>query len=422
MTYLVTLSLAAFLTTPATAQLPTPPVAAKKPFQVTSPNGTRKNLEMLAYLEAENAYADAALADARTLQDKLFQEVAGRIKQDDSSVPYRKHGFYYYPRFGTGAQYPVAARRRGAMTRPEEVLLDEPKMAAGKGFFQVADTSVSPDDRLLAYAEDVVGQRQYVLRVKDIATGALLPDSVPNVEPNLVWSGDGRTIFYVEKDPVTLLSKRVKTYLLGTPASPDRLVYEERDDSFYMGLARTSDDRYICIALQSTVSNEQRCAPADAPTTFTILAPREREFPYEADHIGSRWIVRTNRNAPNYKLMALGDAATTKGRAGWTDPVPHDAGTFVDAFKPFDGFIAIAERSGGNKRLRLLSGGKSSFVQSDEPAYTMAIGVNEESGTSWLRYTYDSSKTPQTTYEVNAQTGERRVLKVRRAGARAEVV
>lgn len=423
--FIITLSLSVCLSAPSTAQtLPAPPVAAKKPFQVTSPNGartdnyywlrddTRKNPEMLAYLKAENTYADAALADTKPLQDTLFKEIVGRIKQDDSSVPYRKHRYYYYTRFATGADYPVAARRKGAMTAPEEVLLDQPKMAAGKAFFQIANTSVSPDDRLLAYAEDTVGRRQYVLRVKDIATGALLPDSVPNVEPNLVWSGDGRTIFYVEKDPVTLLSKRVKAHVLGTPASADRLVYEERDDSFYMGLSRTTDDRYICIGLQSTVSNEQRCAPAAAPATFTVLAPREREFRYEADHIGSRWIVRTNWNAPNYKLMSLDDAAAAKSRAGWTDFVPHDADVFVDEFKPFDGFVAIAERSSGNKRLRLLAGGRSSFVRSDEPAYTMAIGVNEEPGTPWLRYTYDSLKTPQTTYEVNARTGERRVLKV----------
>lgn len=425
MKHLVALALILAASAPAAAQRsPQPPVAAKKPFMVTSPNGareddyywlrddTRKNPEMLAYLNAENAYTDSLLAPTKPLQDTLFKEVVGRIKQDDSSVPYLKHGYWYYSRFATGADYSVAARRKGAMTAPEEVLLDQPAMAAGKAFFQIADTEVSPDDRLLAYAEDVVGRRQYVLKVKDIATGTALADTVPNVEPNLIWAGDDKTVFYVEKDPVTLLSKRVKAHVLGTSASADRLVYEETDDSFYMGLSRTTDDRYICIGVQSTVSNEQRCTPADAPGAFTVIAPREREFRYEADHIGGRWIVKTNWNAPNYKLMTVDDAAAAKGRAAWTDLVPASADVFVDDFKPFDGFIAITERSGGNKRLRLLSRGRSSFVQSDEPAYTMALGVNAEPNTPWLRYTFDSLKTPQTTYEVNAETGERRVLKV----------
>lgn len=200
-----------------------PPVAARRPHAVVAPFGasrddpyywlrddTRKNPEMLAYLAAENAYADARLAPTRPLQEKLYAEIVGRIRQDDSSVPYRHRGYWYYTRFATGADYPVVARRRGSMTAPEEVMLDQPAMATGKGYFQVAGAQVSPDNRLLAYAEDDVGRRQYVLKVKDLATGAVTADSVANVEPDLVWSGDSRTVFYVEKDPVTLLSKRVK--------------------------------------------------------------------------------------------------------------------------------------------------------------------------------------------------------------------
>ncbi|MGY4398749.1 oligopeptidase B [Sphingomonas sp. UYAg733] len=427
----VALSLAAAITSPAIAQdAPKPPIAAKKPHEIKAPFGatrqdeyywlrddTRKNPDMLAYLAAENSYADTVLAPTKALQDTLYKEVVGRIKQDDSSVPYLKNGYYYYTRFDTGADYAVAARRKGSMQAPEEVLLDQPKLAAGKGFFQAASQTVSPDTKLLAWAEDIVGRRQYVLKVKDIATGVMHDDLVPNVEPNLVWGDDNKTIYYVEKDPVTLLSKRVKAHVLGTPASADTLVYEEKDDSFYMGLGRTTDDKYICIQLQSTVSNEQRCTSAKTPGEFAIIAPREREFRYDADHIGTRWIIKTNWNAPNYKLMAANDSKAKLGRAGWTDLVPVDANVFIENFKPFDGFIAIEERSGGNKRLRMLpgpfsGGGKSSFVQSDEPAYVMSIDVNEEPGSPWLRYSYGSLTTPGTTYEVNATTGERRVLKV----------
>jgi len=235
-----------------------PPVVAKKPFVVKGPanrndeyywlrDDTRKQTEMLAYLNAENAYADGQLAALKPLQDKLYSEIVGRIKQDDSSVPVRERGYYYYTRFDVGADYPVVARRKGSMTAPEQVMLDQPAMAKGHGFFAVSDYSVSQDNRLLAYAEDVVGRRQYKMKVKDLATGKALPDVVENVEPNLVWADDNRTLYYVEKDPVTLLSKRVKAHVLGTPASADRLVYEEKDDSFYMGVGRTSDDKFICI-------------------------------------------------------------------------------------------------------------------------------------------------------------------------------
>jgi oligopeptidase B len=417
--------LALALTLPAAVFAQTPPVAAKKPFQVTSPNGareddyywlrddTRKNLEMLAYLKAENAYADTVLAPTKPLQDALFKEIVGRIKQDDSSVPYLKHGYYYYTRFETGADYPIVARHKAAREAPEEILLDQPKMAAGSGFFAIGDRAVSPDNRLLAYAEDTVGRRQYVLKVKTIAGGAALTDTVADVEPNIVWADDNKTLFYIEKDPVTLLSKRVKAHVLGTPASADTLVYEEKDDSFYMGLKRTTDDKYICIAEESTVATEQRCTPAGDPVSFQLIAPRERDHLYQADHIDDRWIIRTNRMAPNYKLMTVGDDSVAEGLAAWSDMIPTSADVFIEDFKPFDGFIAIEERSGGVKRLRLVPPvGGGSYVQSDEPAYAMAIATNEEPASLWLRYTYDSLTTPQTTYELNVATGERRVLKV----------
>ena len=420
---LVALSVAARGQAPDSAD---PPVAARKPHTVTAPFGatrddpyywlrddTRTNPEMLGYLEAENAYADRVLAPTKPLQDALYGEIVGRIKQDDSSVPYRKRGYLYYTRFDTGADYPVVARRKGEMSAPEQVMLDQPAMAAGKGYFSIGDTAVSPDNRLLAYAEDIVGRRQYVLKVKDLTTGEPLADTVANVEPDLVWADDNRTIFYIEKDPTTLLSKRVKAHVLGTPASDDRLVYEEGDDSFYMGVARTTDDAYICIAEQSTVSNEQRCAPAAAPTAFQVLAPREREFRYEADHVGGRWIVRTNWGAPNYRLVTVPDRDSAKGRAAWRDLVPVSADVFIDGFKPFDRFLAIEERSGGNKRLRLLTNAdESRLVAADEPAYAMDLSVNEEPSSPWVRYTYNSLATPTTTYEVNSATGERRSLKV----------
>lgn len=402
---------------------PVPPVAAQKPHVVKGPldrndpyywlrDDTRKNPEMLAYLKAENDYVDAMLAPTKPLQERLFNEFVGRIKQDDSSVPALERGYWYYTRFDQGQDYPVVARKAGSLEAKEQVLLDQPAMSKGHGFFAVSNWDVSQDNRLLAYVEDTVGRRQYNLKVKDLETGRVLNDKVANVEPDLAWADDNKTIFYIEKDPVTLRSTRVKAHVLGTPASADKLVYEEKDETFYIAVGRTSDDKQICIGLQSTVSNEYRCTSAAAPGEWTVIAPREREFRYDADHIGNRWVIRTNLNAKNYKLVEAADGDMARGRSAWRDLVPHDPNVFIESFKPFNSFIAIEQRSGGNKRIRLLGNdGRSTEVASDEPAYLMTLARNPESSSTKLRYTYDSLTTPQVTYEVDSASGERAVLK-----------
>ena len=403
-----------------------PPVAAKKPHRVPSPNGarddayfwlrddTRKDPEMLAYLAAENAYADAIVAPLKPLQEKLYKETLSHIKEDDSSVPWSKDGYWYQTRYETGANYPVVERRKGALSAPAEILLDEPKMAAGHAFFAASEWKVSPDGALLAYAEDTVGRRQYVLHVKDVATGKALPDTIENIEPDLEWAADNKTVLYVAKDPVTLRGYRVMAHVLGTPTSSDTVVYEEKDDTYQMSIRRSADDKFVCVYVESTVSDEQRCAPAGTPTALTLIAPREREFHYSADHIGERWIIRTNRQAPNYKLVSVADADLPKGTAAWTDVTPASDTVFIEDFKPFEGFIAIDQREGGNRTIRLLTdAGKSIPVKADEPAYAMALGDNHETATPWVRYTYESLVTPTTTFEINATTGERRTLKVR---------
>lgn len=410
----------------AAAQMPAPPRPAKKPHQVTSPNGTRtdeyywlrddtrKNPEMLAYLNAENGYTDAALASLKPLQDRLYQETVSHIKQDDSSVPYRKNGYWYQTRFETGANYPIIERRKGEKTAPAEILFDQPAMAKDRSFFALSDWQVSPDNRLVAYAEDTVGRRQYTLKVKDLATGQLLSDTITNAEPNIVWAGDNRTILYVAKDPTTLRGYKVMAHVLGTPVAQDRLLYEEKDDTFQMGIGRTTDDRFICVFVQSTVSNEQRCAAAaTAPASFQTIAPRKRDLRYSADHMDGRWIIRTNLNHKNYTLMTVADDAVAGGPAAWKALTPASDTVFIEDFKPFAGFIAIDQREGGNRMIRLLdAAGTSIPVKADEPAYRMTLDVNEEPDTPWVRYTYGSLVTPTTTYEVNAKTGERRVLKV----------
>ncbi len=401
-----------------------PPDVAKKAHDVKAPHGavrndeyywlrddTRKNPEMLAYLNAENAYVDATMAPLKPLENKLYDEIVARIKQDDSSVPYRERGYWYYSRFATGQDYPVYARRKGEMSAAEEVLLDVNVMAKGKDYFSVGNREVTQDNTILAWADDAVGRRQYVIRFRNLATGEIYADAISGVSANMVWADDNKTLFYVENDPETLLTVRIKSHVLGTPVAQDKLVYEEKDDSFYMGVSRTRDDRFICIGVGSTVSSEQRCAPAADPQNFTVLAPRQRDVEYDAEHHGGRWVIRTNADgAKNFKLMTAADG--TNSRTQWKDLVAHRDDVFIDGFELFDTFTTIAERSEGLERLRLLKAGdKEEFVKADEPAYSMGLSVNSEPNTPLLRYSYTSMTTPNTTYEVNTQTGERKLLK-----------
>ena len=419
------------------ADLPAPPDAVKKPHTVTAPHGAarqdeyywlrddkREDKEMLAYLQAENAYADAVMKPLKPLEHRLYDEIVGRVKQDDDSVPFRYRGYWYFSRFQSGQDYPIHLRAKaaadGSQGTDEEVLLDVNLLAKGKDYYNIGTYEVSPDNRLLAYAEDLNGRRQHTIRIRNLETGELYPDSIPGVSADLVWADDNKTLFYVENDPETLLSVRVKKHVIGTPVADDVLVYEEQDDSFYMGIERTHDDQYICIVLDSTVSNEMRCAPAADPRAFVALAPRERDVEYDADHYGGRWVIRTNApgadgaRATNFKLMTAPSDASS--RAQWQEWVPHRDDVYIDGYALFDGFTAIAERSQGLERIRLLKAGAdpaagSEYVKADEPAYSMGFATNAEGDTPWLRYTYTSLTTPATTYELNMETGERRLLK-----------
>ena len=406
------------------AQTPTPPDVARKPHAVEAPFGasrddayywlrddSRKDKEMLAYLDAENAYADAFMAPLKPLQDALYAEIVSRIKQDDSSVPYRERGYWYYTRFETGKDYPIHARRKGTMEGPEEILFDVNEMAAGKDYFSLAEYDVSPDNRIVAWTQDDVGRRQYSLHFRNLETGEVYPEVITGVAYDTAWADDNKTLFYAENDPETLLTVRVKKHVLGTPPSEDQLVYEEADDSFYMGISRSRDDKYICIDLGATTMREIRCAPAADPREFTVLAPREQGNEYHADHLGDRWVILTNVDgATNFKLVTAPDGSTS--RKDWVDLVPHRDDVFIEDFDLFDGFTAIAERSGGLERIRLLKAdGSEEYVKADESAYSMGLDINSEHDTPWLRYGYTSMTTPETIYELNVETGERRQLK-----------
>jgi oligopeptidase B len=406
-------------------QMPRPPVATMKVHDVRSPNGTRADeyywlrddtrtdAAILAHLTAENAYTDAMLAHVKPLQDKLYAEITARIRQDDVTVPYRKRGYWYYKRFDAGEEYPVHARKAGSLQADEEVLLDLDELARGHDFYDVAELEVSPDNRLLAYAEDTVGRRQYTLRFKDLATGRVLPDTIHNVEAAMEWSADGRAVLYIEKDPQTLLGSKVRKHVLGTDPATDPLVYEETDESFYVDIGSTKDGRYLVIHSQSTVSSEQRCAEAADPALeFKVLLPRERDHEYHAEHFEGRWIIRSNWQAPNFRIVEAPEAEAGD-RSKWRDVVAHRGDAFVHDFSVFQRFLAVEERSGGLRRVRILpwNGDDGFDIASDEPAYRAALGDNEEIDSGTVRYTYTSLTTPITTYDYDVATGRRTLLK-----------
>ena len=421
-------------TDPSPAQEPThAPVAARKPHVVTSPNGdredpyywlrddTRENPEMLAYLNAENAWFEQYAKRYRGLEQKLFDEIKGRIKQDDATVPAQNGGWWYYTRHVEGQEYPVHARRAGAVyseAAAEVVLLDVNALAAGHDFFQIGGMDVSPSQKMLAYAQDTVGRRQYEIHFRNLETGETYADTVPQVSGDLAWAADDKTLFYVENEPTTLRSYRVKKHVLGTDAKDDVLMYEEKDEAYYTDIHRTTSDRYLVITVSSTESDEQRVLRADRPDgAFEIIAPRRDTFHYHADHIatgaeGDRWIVRTDWQAPNYRLMQV---ATDKlgDRAAWQPLVPHSEQVFINDFDLFANYYVIDERSAGLRRLRVVpwAGGESFYLDATEPAYTMSLGNNLEQATDTLRYGYSSLTTPDSVYQVDMKTGAKTLLK-----------
>mgnify|MGYP006192013345 CR=1 FL=1 len=402
-----------------------PPLAVQQPYTVTSPHGnrqdpyywlrddTRTSPTVLDYLQRENDYFSHYSRSYDALTDKLTAEIIGRIKQDDSSVPYNKGDYSYYSRYEAGKEYPIYARK-SLKDGKEQVMLDVNLLAAGKDFYQVANMQVSPDQQLLAYMEDTNGRRQYTLKVRDLRTGQDLPDQLTGLSGSIAWAKDNKTLFVFKNDPTTLLSTQVLQHTLGNDASSAKLVYEEQDNSFYMGVGNTGDNNYVVIHLSSTVSTEMRVQDAAKPdSAFKVLAPRQRDFQYSAGHINGRWVISTDWNAPNFRLMTV--AADQIGdRAKWQPLVAHDDKVFIEDFELFNNFLAINERSDGLRRLKVMpwnAPDKAFYVASDEAAYVTAFEKNAEPDTDWLRYSYTSLTTPESVYQLNMKTGEKQLLK-----------
>ncbi len=407
------------------AHSPTPPVAEVRPYPVVSPSGTRidpyywlrddlrLDPKVIGYLQAENAYADAIMVPLAPLQERLYEEIVSRIPKDDVTVPFRERGHWYYTRFQSGREYPIYARRRDVPDAEEQILLDGNVMAAGHDFFEIGNWQVSPDNRLIAFAEDTVGRRQYTIRVKNLETGEIYPDRIENADPAIAWSGDNRTFLYVEKDPETLLGYRVRRHVLGGNPAEDVLMWEQTDASFYTDLVTSKSRHFIFISTEGTVSSEWWYADANDPKLeFKVVLPRERDHEYSVEHLGDRFVMRTNWQAANFRIMDV-PIANSADRSRWREVLPHRSDAYVHEFEIFRDFLTIAERSDGLRKIRIKpwGGGEDRLIAADEAAYTALFGANADLETSLLRYTYSSLTTPTTTYDYDMRTGSRTLLK-----------
>ena len=368
--------------------------------------------EVVDYLKAENAYTKEAMAPTEGLQEKIYEEIVGRIKKDDESVPVLDKGYWYYSRYEEGKEYPYSCRKKGSMEAAEEVMLDQPAMAEGHNYFAIGGRSVSPDNKLLVYGVDTISRRQYTLYIKDLATGEVFTDRIPETTGGATWANDNKTLFYTKKDPLTLRSSQVYRHVLGTDVSEDVLVYEEKDETFSCGIGKTKSEAYLMIASYATVSTEYRFLDANDPNgEWKVLQPRERDLEYSVSHYGDDFYIVTNRNAKNFKLVKTSTDATTYEH--WEDVLGHRDDVLLEGIEIFNRWLVVDERKNGLTQIRLIrwDGSEDKYIPFNDPAYSAGVGANPDFNASRLRYGYTSMTTPSSVLEYDFDSGEITQLK-----------
>lgn len=413
----------------------TAPKAPIKPKELTIHGDTRidnyyylndrENPEVIDYLKAENAYLEQVLAPVKTLREKLFEEMKGRIKQQDQSVPYKEGAYYYQTNFVQGGEYPIYVRKKGALTAPEEVMFDCNQLAKGHPYYNLGGYEVSDNDELAIFCEDTVSRRLYTLKVKNLKTGETYPEAIPDVEAgNFAWAADNKTLFYVRKDVKTLLGYQVYRHVLGSDPKQDVLVYEEKDNQFYMGLYRMKSKKYVAIVSDHNgVTTEYRLLDASKPMSeFAVFYPRERGHEYDIQHYGNKFYVRTNYKAENYRLMEVAEGKQAD-RAAWKEVIPQRADVFLQNMDVFANHLVLGERKEGLTKIRVISqkrsegrtpgdpGKDDTYLEFGEPAYVAGMSYNPEFDTNILRYSYASLTTPGSTFDYNMDTKEKTLLK-----------
>lgn len=413
------------------APMPVPPVAKKIPVTIEQLGRTRTDdyqwmkddnwqavlrdpslikADVKEHLTQENAYREAMLASTAPLQTEMFEEMKGRIKEDDSSVPAPDGPWEYYTRFRAGDQHPLYCRRPRGRTDGEVVLLDANQLAEGKAYSEVSAADNSPDHKLFAYAEDAQGSEVHQIFVKDLETGQVLPDPIGSAGGNFTFSPDSQWIFWTNRDDNGRPDKIFRRPARGGETT---LVYEETDDGMFQSVGRTADDAFIVISIANQETSEARTIPGATPTAApTVLEPRQEARLYDADHWGDRWVIRTNADdSVDFKIVEAPTA--TPGKANWKDLVPHTPGRFIEGVALVKDFIGRQERADANTKIVIRDrSGAEHEIAVDEPAYALSLGGASEFDTTVMRYGYNSPSTPTSTYDYDLRTRERTLRKV----------
>ncbi len=399
-----------------------PPAADKIPHNLEAHGHTRidnyfwmnkrDDPKVIDYLNRENEYLEKMMTGTEDFQNQLFEEIVGRIKQDDSSVPYFANGYYYYSRFEEGKDFPIYCRKKASFESDEEILLDVNQLAEGYKYYHVAGLSVSPDNRILAFGVDTLSRRKYDIHFKNLETGETLEEKIANTTGSSTWAEDNKTLFYTLKDH-TLRSYKIMMHKFGGSSEKDKEVFHEEDETFSTFVFKSKSRKFIIIGTRSTLSDEYRVIEADKPDgIFRIIQPRERNLEYSLDHLGNSFFIRTNLNAKNFRLVEADENNTSK--ENWKEIIPHREGVLLERFELFNDYIAVQERKYGLNLIRIIDRKNNSehLLDFGEEAYSAFISVNREPSFEVLRYQYTSLTTPNSTIEYNMRTKEKTVLKM----------
>jgi oligopeptidase B len=371
----------------------------------------RDDPEVIAYLEAENAYTAKMLEPFKGLQDVLYDEMKARLRQDDESAPYRRGEYFYYFRYVDGTEYPVYARRKGSLDAPEEILLDVNELAGDADYYSLTNFSVSPDHRIAAYAVDDVGRRFYDIYFLDLASGRMLPDRIDDTTANFEWANDSRTVLYGKQHPDTLRSYQVFRHTLGDDAS-DTLVYEEADETNYLYLAKSLSSSYFYLVSSQTLSTEVRYLSASSPQDKPqVFLPREADHEYQVTDGADRFYILTNDGASNFRLMEAPLEDTSK--AAWKEVVPHRDDALIEDVDVFADYLVVSIVENGLAQMEIIDrkSGDTRRIDFGEEVYTAYSDDNHEFDTDWFRYVYESMTTPESTYDIDLATDEQKLIR-----------
>lgn len=373
----------------------------------------RENPEVLDYLNQENAYNAKMTEHTKKFQRRLFLEMRGRIKEDDSSVPYKLNGYWYITRYEVGGDYPIYSRKKGTLDAPEEILFNVNEMAKGHEYYSLGGVNVSPDNKLVAFAVDTVGRRNYSIQIKNIETGELLPVKIDTTTGGSTWANDNRTLFYTRKDPETLRSDTIYKHLLGTSIEEDEVVFHEEDETFHTYVYKSKSRKFIVIGSNSTLTSEYRFLDADRPDgKFKLVQSRLRGVEYSVSHYKDCLYILTNKDdAINFKLMKT--PLDKPGVENWEEVIPHREEVLLEDIDIFEKHIVISERSHGLNRLKVMTwdNSESYYIPFDNETYTAYTGTNPDFDTDILRFTYNSMTTPTSVVDFNMTTRVKTVKK-----------